>query len=309
MADVYKQWTGTLAQAALGIPLTDFDGGWCVPEGITIIGGVSGIDVSNGALNLITHPGTETDLGSDSDGQLGTLLVFTNSGDYRTYNTSNGDVTFTDGPFKMSVRLEVNFVDLDAVASMTVIISPGFPLDQYTEDVDFPAPTDLTADPGVEHFIDLMWQHQYLLEDEVGFEVQASTDDGDTWETIALIPPPIDATDDTYETEVPEEDAIYRVRAYNSDLQTFSAWSTDAVVSDEPLTDYQFTPSGGIKLGTISVGEINQAGAMGIVMYSDPSGIYTIVEGQKFDRLYNRAGSEYVDVAIPNPFVETGYIP
>jgi hypothetical protein len=44
-------------------------------------------------------------------------------------------------------------------------------------------------------------------------------------------------------------------------------------------------------------------------MYSDPSGIYTLIPGQKFDRLYNRAGDEYVDVTIPNPFVKLGFLP
>lgn len=309
MPSVEKLWTGTLAEAALGIPLTSFDGGWCVPEGITISAAISGLLPSQGAYSLITYPGTEVDTGSDHLGQMGTLLSFANSGDYLTYGTSNGDVTFVDGPFKMSVRTEVNFIDLDAIVELNVTISPGFPLDQYVEDTEFPVPTDLTVDPGVEDFLDLMWQHQYLLEDEVGFEVQKSTDDGVTWETIALIPPPIDATDDIYETEVPFEDAIYRVRAYNSLLQTYSSWSTDVVSPEEPPPDLQYTPVGGIKLGTISVGEINQAGPIGFVLYSDPSGLYTIVEGQYYDRLYNRATGEYIDVAIPNPFVKTGYIP
>jgi hypothetical protein len=306
---VEKLWTGTLAQAALGIPLTDFDGGWCVAEVFTVSATVSGIEPSNGSLSIITYPGTEVAIGSDSGGFIGTLLTFTNNGDYREYATSNGNVTFTDGMMHLSVRVEANFIDLDAVVNLNVTISAGFPLDQYVEDPALPIPSDIIVDPGVEHFINLGWQHQYLLPDEVGFEIQKSTDDGETWETIALIPPPIVPADGDYTIELPAEIAIYRLRAYDPIAQTFSPWSTEAVVSEEPLTDLEFVPVGGIKLGSISVGEINQAGPIEFVMYSDPSGIYTLIPGQKFDRLYNRAGDEYVDVTIPNPFVKLGFLP
>lgn len=305
---VYKQWTGTIAQAAVGIPLTNFDGGWCIPEFFDIIGGISGVNISDAALTLITHPGAEVDIGSDINGNLGTLLSFTNLGNYLDYNTSNGNVNFPNGFFQESIRLEVNFVDLDAIANITVVLSPGFPLDQYTEDPLFLPPFGVTANDGIEHFIDLGWSSQYLLQEETGFEVQKSVDGGDTWETMALEPRTADVD---YEITLPFEDnVIYRVRGYRTSDTTFSPWSSETLeAEDDPPGDLLHIPTGGIKLGTISVGEINVAGPIEFVFNTDPSGIYTIVPNQKFDRLYNRAGDAFVDVAIPNPFVKTGYIP
>lgn len=43
-----------------------------------------------------------------------------------------------------------------------------------------------------------------------------------------------------------------------------------------------------------------------MIFLTDPSGIYTLVEGQRYDRLYNRGGESFVDVKIPNPFIKLG---
>lgn len=48
-----------------------------------------------------------------------------------------------------------------------------------------------------------------------------------------------------------------------------------------------------------------------LVISTDPSGLYTLVPGQKFDRLYNRITEDNVDtidVAIPRPFIKTAFI-
>lgn len=310
MAITYKEWTGTVAQAQLGIPLTDFDGGWCIFEGFDIFGAVSGVAPLEPSLSLIIHPGTEVCIGSDSFGAIGGSVGFTSVvGDYHTYFTSNGNVTFPDGPAKMSVRLECNFVDLDAVATIVVAISPGFPLDQYIEDPLFLPPFGDNTNPGVEHFINLGWSSQYEIPEETGFEVQRSLDAGDTWDTMALVPREPIIPEHTIELPY-EEGAIYRIRSYDAVAQTYSPWSTGAAAPEEDeVADLLHFPTGGMQLGTVSVGEINVAGPIDIVLYSDPSGLYTIVENQWFDRLYNRATGEYIDVAIPNPFVKTGYIP
>jgi len=47
------------------------------------------------------------------------------------------------------------------------------------------------------------------------------------------------------------------------------------------------------------------------VLSTDPSGLYTLIPGQRFDRLYNRANEDDVttiDVAIPRPFVRPAFI-
>lgn len=53
---------------------------------------------------------------------------------------------------------------------------------------------------------------------------------------------------------------------------------------------------------------INVGGAATFVFIEDPSGIYTLIPGQLHDTLYDRTGLTPLDVKIPNPFVETGFM-
>ncbi len=50
-------------------------------------------------------------------------------------------------------------------------------------------------------------------------------------------------------------------------------------------------------------------GGAGILVFiGSPSGIYTLVPGQTYDTLYDRTGAVSVNVKIPNPFIETGFL-
>jgi hypothetical protein len=53
---------------------------------------------------------------------------------------------------------------------------------------------------------------------------------------------------------------------------------------------------------------INIGGAATFVFIGSPSGIYTLIPGQTHDTLYDRTGQISIDVKIPNPFIETGYL-
>jgi hypothetical protein len=45
-----------------------------------------------------------------------------------------------------------------------------------------------------------------------------------------------------------------------------------------------------------------------MLFITDPSGIYTLIPNQKFDRLYQRTTDTFLDVAIPNPFIKTALV-
>ena len=53
---------------------------------------------------------------------------------------------------------------------------------------------------------------------------------------------------------------------------------------------------------------INVGGSAIMVFIENPSGIYTLINGQTHDTLYDRTGLTSLDVKIPNPFVETGFM-
>jgi hypothetical protein len=54
--------------------------------------------------------------------------------------------------------------------------------------------------------------------------------------------------------------------------------------------------SGSISLGTLSI------------LYSNGSGLYRIVKNKTSDTIYDRTNPPTAEIAIPNPFAETGYI-
>lgn len=66
----------------------------------------------------------------------------------------------------------------------------------------------------------------------------------------------------------------------------------------------QVTGSGGVLVG--SVGSEDTP----LVLSTNPTGLYTLVQDQRFDRIYTRNvdPDDTTDVAIPRPFGKTGYI-
>lgn len=46
-----------------------------------------------------------------------------------------------------------------------------------------------------------------------------------------------------------------------------------------------------------------------MLLLADPSGIYTLVPGKTHDTLYERTGVNHVDMAIPEPFGRSSYVP
>ena len=77
--------------------------------------------------------------------------------------------------------------------------------------------------------------------------------------------------------------------------------SVEIFWEDPGPPELEMTGSGGMEIDS-SLGAI-------IVLSADSSGMYTIVPGQHFDRVYTRISdpAETEDVAIPTPFAKTGY--
>jgi hypothetical protein len=86
-------------------------------------------------------------------------------------------------------------------------------------------------------------------------------------------------------------------------------------------TDIEITGDGGIEIGNELTPDIQVIGAGGVEIGQDPlvptplvvsadvSGMYTLVPGRRFDRVYSRNTDpdQTQDVAIPTPYVKTGY--
>jgi hypothetical protein len=83
----------------------------------------------------------------------------------------------------------------------------------------------------------------------------------------------------------------------------------------------EFTADGGVELDGITEvdidmlsitgsGGVEMAGAPQTVLSADPTGIYTLVSGQHFDRIYSRNTdpAQTDDVKIPDPFGKTAFL-
>lgn len=85
-------------------------------------------------------------------------------------------------------------------------------------------------------------------------------------------------------------------------IVTFNEWEINGTYDSYPApTNPMVYPLGGLAFG----------GSATIQALTDASGIYTLVEGQYHDELYQRVGttsSTTVSVQIPMPFFKTGYI-
>ena len=106
---------------------------------------------------------------------------------------------------------------------------------------------------------------------------------------------------------------------------TFYGTSTDFPdESDIPLYDWYYPPTGTVVNQPIPPGsgwilqlvdhvgdlQFDMALESVIVLMTNPSGIYTLVEGQTHDTLYERfTGVPSINVKIPDPFGKTGFIP
>jgi hypothetical protein len=162
------------------------------------------------------------------------------------------------------------------------------------------------------------------------------TEDGLVWtEDAALIPPCLDLGDVENNSWYGPYDAPQIEKFFG--LSTTSSL-TPVVISPldspPPEPDLEIIGEGGIEAGdggdgfnefsssgTLFIhdgfsdygGGLEVGGVEGaeIILSVDPSGIYTLVPGKRYDTLYNRADPEDVDtidVAIPRPFIRTAFI-
>jgi hypothetical protein len=114
---------------------------------------------------------------------------------------------------------------------------------------------------------------------------------------------------------------FYYVKVEVSGLPTFWDINTVRLIAPDagPAVDIEITGDGGYELGNegsivdyVGVGgiEIGQGDVdTPLVVSADVSGMYTLVPGRRFDRVYSRNTDpdQTQDVAIPTPYVKTGY--
>lgn len=271
----------TLISGTMPAPVTDFSIIWSgqdlPPNNVTI--GLQGFPWSFGGKSAT---------GTDSNGAIGAVGSFTiQPGEDNIYDLSGGG----------SVELEDGFAQQEARVFISDITGTrSIRIDMLGLDVNDPGdwpgsdppadPSDLTADEITEESVLLSWTNNG--DDPTGFII-VRDDEG-----VASVP----ATKTTYRDRVtsPAGTKNYKVIAYKGTSKSGSSNTLPVTFTGAP--DVNVVGSGGMVFDGVAT----------VVLISDPSGLYTLVEGKRHDTLYNRAGDPFIDVKIPNPFGKTGFV-
>lgn len=291
-----------LSKAAVeaGIRVGDIPGdGGLGPTTMTIIVTSHGFTPNDFGASIIVVPPIGFASGSDGSGDLGLAEDYGGTGDDKTFNVAfDGVWTFDDGFWQSTIVVFPNQVGV--LTDITIIFSNP-DLDDFTEPED-EIPGNLTLisqsyevdeDKGEDTF-SFTYQNTFNT-DPTGFAI--TRDDV----LVGSVPWTNGVTDYTYHDIVFTAAGLhaYKVYAYKYDDGSKSGPAGPLDVTfggDSP--DIIMIGSGGYTLG---------GGAI-FVFVEDASGIYRIVANKTNDTLYDRNTDDTMDVKIPDPFVDTGFI-
>lgn len=286
-------------------PITDF----------TILWRGEGLPPNNGFITLqgLPYPGGGNfATGTDGDGAIALLRTYTISppfdDDTRWEVTGPGagiTLVLPNGILGSLVRAVCNNTDGTREIELAwLALDVNDPGDFPGTDPP-PIPQNVTgADPSWDPdeqlgTVTLTWDD---VADEDGYVILRSLNGG-PFEPIGNVPADITEFTDYVDEE---GDYSYEIQSYTYDGGPPGGPAiSDPSDPSPPVTvggdtpDISITGSGGIDLG----------GTASFVFIGDPSGIYTLVPGKTHDTLYERTDVDSVDVAIPNPFIETAYVP
>lgn len=293
----------TYQQAFDGIPASSFGGG-VGPSVAVIFAFADGIlPVDCETCSIQEFPGSKFAVGA-SGGSLVVLATLVNSGNDKNFNiTGGGSVLITDGFWPSLIRSAVAAVNIDDIIC-------GFTVQWVSHDINSFAGPELTETTSPTEIIDSNYD--------------PDTEKGDNTFTF------------TYDNAAAEDPTSFAVKRTDSLGNSVLVGSLvfHAGQTDYQYTDYSITAPGAYtytlipyKLSTSSKGpesiapgsEPDIAIIMGlefaedfssiIIALADPSGIYTLVPGKTHDTLYERTGVDHVDIAIPEPYGRTSYVP
>lgn len=311
----------THQEAFDGINLGDIPGPSGILTNITIFWSAEDLPVLGPDYSVIGYPAGPAGNGAGPD-------VAVN----RTYlPDASDDTLWTPGPidtgpyngiFGVPIRMEVSTnegirrltVQFTALDSTDPTDFPGAPapdVPKSASGVSGEAPTIEPNPPASDGIVVITFQSgEADPADEDGFVIERSKVGGVyPWDIAGNVPsdpaihPNYQFTDNIAENgfDIGEGTYTYRIRSYKLDAPGGPSLSDPT--DETPPVIYGSSENELVIVGDLTL-DMDWQSTM--VFITNPSGIYTPVSGQKFDRLYNRGGDPYVDVAIPEPFVKIG---
>lgn len=272
------------------------------PNAVVITVSGSGLPPLDPAIVMQLFPSGHSSSGTDSLGNISAQATFVNSGNDKLFNISGGgSATFTDGFWQQAVRGVCN--------NATGVYAFSVQFSVYDINTDFPSvlndvPDNLNSttpswDPDTnEGNVQISFSYTNpTSENPDAFVIMR--DDGSGAIPVGSVPRDALATDYTF------DDFVFALGTYEYSVIAYkygapnaksAASSPISVVFDATIPDIAITMDLVIDIAL----------ATRLVFITDPSGIYTLIPGQKHDTLYQRNDDTFLDVKIPNPFAK-GY--
>lgn len=309
----------TLEQAVEGVKGVDIPGGSGICTACTVTWNYTAQHPEHAGYTVavIGYPGNVSD---DGLGEAGALRTFIQDSDDPHLWFPGPINTEDEGSFlALTFHMDISVTGVppepdEGVAEITLNCTM---LDS-TDPTDFPGTEILPAPNGGDPpDVDLTDPNKPILtftsgsalpEDEDGVVIERSKEGGEfPWDIAGVVVPGVTFPNYTFPDNLTDNGFdkapgifIYRLRTFKLDPPSGPSLSPPT----DPTDPFSFPedPDTISYTGTLTL-DMDWISTMSFI--TDPSGIYTLVQGQAFDRLYNRGGEEYIDVAIPNPTIRT----
>ena len=311
-----KLWSGTLTEAVEGIRGYDIPGGSGICTVCTMVWNYTAVHPEHAGytVSITGYPGNVFDDGVGEAGALRTF--FQDETDTNLWTPGPIDTEAEGGWLGLTYHMDISVIGIppepdNGVAQITLnmtMLDSTVPEDfPGTEPLDPPnngdAPTIDDTDPNkpILEFTAATTDPIVIERSKVGGEFP--------WDIAGTIDKPTvggntfqdNLTDNGF--DVAPGTFKYRLRTYTLDDPSGPSLSeptdeTPTITYPESSTELNYVGTLTLDLDWISI----------MTFITDPSGIYTLVAGQAYDRLYNRGGEAYVDVKIPNPTARTSEV-
>lgn len=290
--------------------VTDFD----------IIWGGDGLPPSDPSIGLqgFPYPGVAgaNTTGTDSLGAIGVVKSFTIGANDTEWNTSAGLLVLEDGFWASSVRVFISdVIGTRRVRIYTVVLESSDLTESLSNSPENLVDSVPSWDPVEEKGnVTLSWDYDNLGENPDGFAIlrdDTVTPPSPDGNRIVGTIPFSSGTPDPSNPDITSynyTNYFFAVGSYSYTIISYK-YGTPNVKSPPSSPPVVVTVSGDSPdINITSDLNIDIALASTIILIVDPSGIYTLVPDQFYDRLYTHGDPEYVDVKIPDPFAKFSFV-
>jgi len=303
----FKSITGlTQSQAVAGLVIAAIPGDTGIGPSIIVLQAEgSGLPPSDASINITLAPGGHVGFGSDNNGNISATITLFNSGDDKTFAISGGggNLVFPHGVWASLITGTVNY--LFGTRGFDIQFTTLEKTDFTQSLVDAPTNPNHTNDSWdsvkQQGQTDLSFTYTNASsENPDAFAINRSFNGGAST-FVGSVPRTNGVTAYTY------TDYVFEAGTYTYTFQAYKYGAPDIISPESASINVVFSGTNPDINVTMDL-NMDMGFASTMLFITDPSGIYTLIPDQDYDRLYQRTTDTFLDVAIPTPFIKTALV-